>query len=808
MRRHVPPSAAAALLAVVFAVQVAVHLVIVLSRTLHQPTLTEVLAEVRPGSPLLVRARLAAVEDRGPDGWKLGLPDGWIAGDTPAEWRPPRTEDLLVYLDGRSVHVYPGDPRRGDESHAYYRSPRTRSLHLRCAEGRTCRDVVVVHATPAFDARMAAARLRRLPLFAVCGVLAVLGASFVAGWRVWRGDRPPSFWAAAALGSALAFGVLRLWTLDAFGAALALQVLALGWPAFAAVAAPAGPPVRRLLALADGDGTGAAAWASRAAVGAVVLTVVALPYVLTAGSWYPAARDDSLVYLFAASRFLASGSLWDGVADPRSWTYSAYPLVVAAAARAMGVHPMEVYPALGRWGAVLLPAAMAAFAYVFTRRFRVALLAAWIAGLWGGLAAYLWFGQEALPSLVQGVGWPVLGEDYHEPRFLGEYTGPHSELASYMSRTPLYPRDLGLALLWPGIALLYVGTWGALAVAALCAGAAAAVYPYYAAPAAFAFALSALLTARRLHREGRRAAAWLLVGSPVAALALFGVLLDPIVRAYKHPAGLVAYLFVSWDAPVAARHAPLVFSPVRLLSGHVFMLLAIALARRAARDVVGQDPRRRLLAGASAVASVGLGILSLASDRLHAVLGPYAWIVPWRVLLEPLVVVAAAASLEALHRTGRLRTPAAVLLLLAGALSPLHWTLNAHLYLVEQARSGRDRGQNASLYRDHARWGSQVLGTVVLREPVAWEQGPPLYARAALGALATGDNPEHPLYDPRLAGAFRAGGEAALVERMRRGEIGDVGALADGPFARYALATGACTSLGRFGPHVLLRLRR
>jgi len=793
---------ALAVLASAFAVQLSGHVLHQLGRMLREPGLAEIRA-LQPSLP----GRVIDAPLQG-DG-KVVLPAAWMGG-TADRPRPPSS--LLLFVDGRPAHHYRGDPGGAAKApYGYSRGPRSWPLFVRCPEDRPCATATLVRADARFAAAVALSRLRRSPLhlFALLAGLALYAAA--AAWAT-RGWSPVQ----AAWGTAAALMALGLWlSLGLQATAWALPVLAAESLAFAAPLAARGAGaaqagVRAAWAVASSDRRDARAFLARAGFIAATSFAVAAPYIWTGLSWYPADRDDSFLYLRGASRLLADGSLARGAADPSAWVYSLYPLALAALSRLFGVHPMVAYKWLGYAGAALLPAAMGVFAYAVSRRLRIALLACWIAGLWGGLAGYVWLAREAVPALLEGRAPPLLNDDYFEPRFLGEYAGPHSEITSYVCRPPLYPREAALLLFWPALGLAYAGLprprAGRLFVFAALTTACTAVYPYYGIPGLLALLALSVLAVRGGPGERPRAR-W-----PVAAIALFAVvavvgLADLMVRLHKSPGGLAAYLAELWRTP-AQDFVPspsLRFTLARVLGGHFFMALAVAAAWAL------ESGRRRLPAWPGFVLFLPSLFLAVAAGVLARFaffgrfLDPYGWIVPWRTLVEPVIVLGAAIGMAAVaDRLGRERRRyLAVPLLLVPALSPLHWTVNADRYLREASARPYGRGRNQELYEEYARLGTALLGRLRLHEPVLVEApyvGP---LEAALGVRAFGAVAQ---YEPLIVYSEYPEMQRLLDRKRAAGEIGDLAAVQGGAFERRLLARSESNAaVSRIGPYTILR---
>jgi hypothetical protein len=727
---------------------------------------------------------------------------------------PPRA--LLVFVDGRPVSfdefhaIEPGEP------YGYYRGERTRGVIVRCPPPHSCREVAFVLDSASLRAELLARRLRAHPFWAADLALALALAAVL----VFLGLRPPRGYGLPALAIVLLGLVWMAGRLHATPLALpvlVLEVVALGAPALVSVQHSLGARAERLWRDAATQRGPRGALIRAVALG-VTCVAVAVPHVVSGRSWYPASLDDSMLYLYGASRLLASGSLLHGLADGSRWVYSAYPALVAATARLGGVHPMIAYRWLGYLGAALMPAALAVFAYAITRRFRAAVLAAIVGGLWGGLAGYLWFAQEGLPRLLEGTRSLVIPEDYFEPRFLGEYRGPHSELVSYLCRVPWYPREAGLVLFWPALAILYTGLprpgLRRLLAFSVLVVLSAAVYPYYGIPGAMVFALvgaGEAGKAARQRRFGRMAA--IVVAGAAFGTVLFAIA-DRLTRAHRFPAGVLAYAGELWSNPTATlfSHPSLEFRITELLGSHFFMiacgLAALALARRHGDGGWAAHPLLRAVREWPGLPlfSTGLGLtlaagaLTALVPRTRALLGPYAWIVPWRTLVTPVLVTATAVALSlVLDELGRRRRLVlAALVLAVPMLSPLHWAFNADAYLTALAGQPVGRGRNCALYENYARYGAEILGRVVVREPFLTPPDPARYARAAFGVDSA--LPDRP-YDALVEGEP----PEVLLRLIAEGVVADVAVQPGTRFARAALEAGACRQVGAYGEFVILR---
>jgi hypothetical protein len=793
-------------LGLLFALQLATHVLRQLDRTLRGPRADEVRA-LQPSVPdgiLALDLTTAARTAGGSPELKVPLPASWISG--PAD-RPRPPASLLVFVDGRPVHHVLGDPGlESGEPQAFYNAPRTRSLIIRCPGTEACREAIVARKTPLFTLALARSRLGRFPghvVLFLTGLGLWIAVARQAAQR-WLATRPLFILGATAVALAAWLACERY--APAWSAPLLiLETLALGAAALSGLGHDAHVAARRIWADAASLDTGLRNRLARVLVVGLACGLVALPYVLTGLSWYPGDLDDSLTYLYGASRMLSSGSLVRGILDPSSWTYSIYPLGLAVVSWATNLHPMVAYRWLGYAGAALLPAAMGVFVYTVRRDLRTCLLACGVAGLWGGLAGYLWLASVGLPSLLRLQAPPLIWDDYFEPRFLGEYTGPHSELTSYLCRVPFYPREAGLVLFWPALGLIYAGLprphLRRIALFALLTMFCAAIYPYYGISGLIVLTVLTALEFRPGSPGGTRR--WVLAGILLTAgLGVLGIAFV-VVPLYKWPGGLVDYVAIVWrSAPASFPDRPSIeFSVRRILGGHFFMLLTLWLAVQfGARERLRDWPGHPLFLTGLGL-SVLAGVLSVWTATGRVTLYPYGWIVPWRSLVEPVLVLGTAVALTRIldHLRGRRAYAAAAVLLLVPCLSPLHWTVNADLFLRRAALLPYGRGVNRQRYEEYAHRGAQLLGKVRLREPVLVQSPLTHFVAAALGvrtiaAASHGAELFLPAYQGRL------------LEAMARGDVGDVAALRQDEFARRLVATGSVVPVTTIGPYTVLRL--
>ena len=414
---------------------------------------------------------------------------------------------------------------------------------------------------------------------------------------------------------------------------------------------------------------------------------------------------------------------------PENWRYSAYPLVLATVSRVLGLHPMDAYPWTSVLGALVLVSASGAFAWIATGRFSTALLATWISGTWGGLGFWAWLFERG-PSLVTSGTLRLLDTDYHEPRFFGEFTGPYSELTSYLASAPFYPREAALLPFWLGLALLYRGLQPerrAPSLIAVCALflVSTALYPYYGLTAPIALGIVAIAlgsgdeTMRQRRRWTVRAGALVLAGAVILG--------DLASRAYR---GVSAWEWLTRfivAAPVAVEvnkaMPSMDFVGARILSGQFFLGVAAVGALvfgLRPKDSLSVPQRRAVLV--TLMVCVAHGLLNHSSDYLNMLLLNFRWFVSWRALLSPVAAVIAALFIEHLVAQARTRSLATLAALtLVPTLSTLLWSYSVTDYLSRTREQSDGRGLMASLWSEYREHGRSWLGRVVIPEPLAIE---------------------------------------------------------------------------------------
>lgn len=807
-----PAAWACFLLSGAFLVQLGTYTIQEIHRTFKTPSLAEL--EEALGARLLARkinADLGFGLRRGDvkgEVRRVRLPDSWQEGSSAG--RPPAK--LFVFVDGRPASFFPFDPEASGPQvpYAYYLRGRARQVHIVCGEDLPCLKATLVRHDTLAAAALSGRRLLRAPsalasLLLATGLFAFAVLLSARSWSpVWRilaltaASALTAFWLLLGLHASPSAPVLLVLQATAAGAK--------GWLSLGKAVCTATLSWFRLASYPGGRGARVARFALLCAVS----VGVALPYVALAQRFYPGESDDSLRYLYAAARLLSGGSLTRALFDPSAWVYSSvYPVGIAALSRVTDAHPMEVYRWLGFAGAALLPLSLGLFVWFVTGRLGAALLACPIAAFWGGLAGYLWLSAEAIPFRLEHGRWPLIETDYYEARFLGEFAGPHADVAAYLCSVPFYARELGLVVLWPGLGVVFgvarPGV-GRIAAFAACALLATAVYPYYAPAGLLALAVIAVREALgRRDKAGWAISAAYLLLSFAAAFAVN----DLLIRAYQK-VSLFEYLSRALRGSLVSATPALDFRPERLLGGHFFGIAAIVAAWRLGARIEGRPlppwgrwPGRALLfTGLAATLLAGAASSLLPRDNSSVTL--FRWIVPWRTLVLPVLVSSVALAVEwsavRWWSTGRRRL--ILPLMMVPCLSPAVWHVNAWVLLDAPWR----QGSGSHLYETFAGHGSSVLGRVRLRGPLLIE-GPAAaadYAQAAFGVAAFAAQPagrpasgSHPL--------FSSGQEGELFSKISRGEIGDVVAERGGEFAVRMERSRRLSRIAAFGPYVALR---
>ncbi len=553
---------------------------------------------------------------------------------------------------------------------------------------------------------------------------------------------------------------------------------------------------------------------------ALAVLIAGLPHALAGLTWYPADTDDTLHYLYQASRLMSTDAFLASPSGPAGSSYgSAYFILMAILSRVTGLHPMYLYKISGLVGAFLIPACAGFFVLLATGRWRISCIGVLIAGLWGGLAGYHWFATAVVTTPAGNRPELLMTTDYYEPRHCGEYRGINSPLSSYLSDVPFYPKEVGFCLFWLGLGALYCRR--SSVKRGLCGGAlillSILIYPYYLVPAFIVGTALVIQTALRLRS---RPTHLILLAVSVVAILTFATI--GAFRAYR-----IYYGMSLLDAASTYRTGPAIlpeqfrFRPQTILSEYSFFILVVLAGtvvrrRRSTRRDLGDEESGQPAVFAACVA-VCIGVttlLSVVSYPYRALTGYYGFLAPWRAVATPLILLAAARGCESLlDAAGRSwKRPALGALLLLPAFSPIHWTINAAIF-QEQAIvvPWNFRSNGHELYDEFAAYGATLLGTLRVRERVVITGCPVAvggYAQAAFGIkciplrthkIKEGANP----YD-RL---FARDARDELKRQWASGKIGDVLTLRSGELARDALGDGTCDAVASFGPYVILTPR-
>ncbi len=722
---------------------------------------------------------------------RFAYPEKWLEGSGA---RPP----LVLLVNGRPAAWLAEEPRFEDLSterpYGYMRLPGGQSIFVVCPMPG-CATVTFVQDEFATRwvqwSRQQPEMLSALALFGLCLLLVAFSLAFELASRL----STPSF---------LAFtGFMLVLAVLAPSAPLAL----LYPPAFLTGVA-AWPMLRRqasgFLGLARRGIAGEASPAGRAFRGSAFLVcafLAAIPGIYTTIDWYPSEYDDSSFYTFAASRFLRTPDLWSAAFDPSNWKYSAYPLILAVFSKALSIHPMDGYVLISFLGPVALSASAGAFAWIAAGRFSTGLLAVLISGLWGGLGGYAWLGRQA-SELAAGRAVRLIDNDYYEPAFFGEFTGPYSEIAAYLQAAPFYPREAGLVPFWIGLGLLYrrlkseqarptfIPIFALFIVAT-------AIYPYYGIAAPLALLVAALAegggdASGRANRRRTLAA--------LAVLSLLcGVLGDIAARWYRGESALAYLTYFFFEAPLSLDKSipSLDFLLPRILSGEFFFALAFALAflmNVRPRGALNQLQLRAALV--TLLICIAHGFLNQAGPRLHLILQNFRWFVSWRSLLTPVMILAAALLLErAWERASRPTRPLVVVLAILPMLSPALWALSSKSFLDQVSGGFNWRGFMAPLWASYREHGRERLGRVNIPEPMIIEGatiGEGTMAMAAFGIRV--------LEFPSQRALFENHG-ALLLERLGTPLVASAAVRRDGSVRARIDQSRCCTRLTWFGDY-------
>jgi hypothetical protein len=722
---------------------------------------------------------------------RLAYPREWL--DEKGQSKAP----LAVFIDGRRaawLHEEPYFEYLGaTRIYAYLREAASQSLFVVCPENERCSRVDLIRD----DAGARIALAWKFPKVVVPVIGRILLELVLAALLIGFALRHLS---GIALGVLL---VTESWLLAGAGPDHdgARTLWALGLVLCALVLAPALALMKRALnwSVRVMNEPAGVASIQKGALLALVAVISAWPGWRTALGWYPGGNHDSQFYLFAASRFLRTGQLVDTIVEPDSWRYSTYPLMIAMFSKVSGLHPMDAYTWAAMLGAVAMTLTCGAVAWVATGRVTTGLLATWISGTWGGLAGWACLLWSASSFFVNGLV-PALNDDYYEPRLFGEFTGPYSELTTYLTSAPFYPREAGLIPFWLGLALLYrrlrpgvrppslVHVWALFLISA-------AMYPYYGLAAVLAFVVAAFGEghgdAEMRRQRNRTILASFAIFLPVLVIA------DVASRAYR---GFSAWAWLAhfFDAAPIALSADnlkpsLDFLLPRMLSGEFFMAIAfvgaLGLGLRP-RDSLSAPQRRAI------VASLGIclahGLLSQASRYFHLLSFNFRWFVSWRALLTPVLAMVAALFIERILTGSTSGRPAKLAALaLVPALSGFLWSFGVTDYMAREQEAGSGRGVMAGLWSDYSSYGSSILGRFMIPEPMLIEtklQDERAVATAAFGIEVLD------LKDVGGSEAVSPTNAPGLPEKVRSAAL-----RREGPLAARVLLSGCCQPLTSYG---------
>jgi hypothetical protein len=723
---------------------------------------------------------------------RLTYPREWLDGQGQS------SAPLAVFIDGRRAAWLQEEPYfehlGPSRIYAYLREPASQSLFVVCREDVQCARVDLIRDD--------------------------MGARVALAWKS-RGDVIPTL-TRIALELVLAALLIRFVSVRLSGLSLAILILAEGGLALGADPDQEGARAMRALALIlialvfspalAGlkqflqwcqhvlEQPAGVARLQKGTLFTLVAVLSAWPGLRTVSGWYPGGNHDSQFYLFAASRFLRTGDLVDAIFSPDSWRYSAYPLILALFSRVLGMHPMDAYTWASVLGAVSMTLACGSVAWIATGRVTTGLLATWIAGTWGGLAGWAFLLGSGQTLFENGLV-AALNDDYYEPRFFGEFAGPYSELTTYLTSAPFYPREAGLIPFWLGLALLYrrlrpwpgsrslITVWALFLISA-------AMYPYYGLAAVLAFGVAAIGEgagdADMRRQRNRTFMASLAMVVPVLVIA------DLTSRAYRGWS-VWAWLLHFFDAAPIALSADnekpsLDFLLPRILSGEFFLGIsffgALALGLRP-KDSLSAPQQRAVMA--SLWICLAHGLLSQASRYFHLLSFNFRWFVSWRAVLTPVLAMVAALFVERLvagSTSGRARL---IVMSLIPALSGFMWSLGVTDYLARERASGRGRGLMAGLWSEYKAHGSAVLGKVIIPEPMLIENSlteERAVASAAFGVVVTDVND--------------LGGSEAVSNAAQSGLPPNLGSAAlrrQAPLAARLLSSGCCERLASYGAY-------
>lgn len=723
--------------------------------------------------------------------FRFAYPADWLTRN--GESAPP----LAVFIDGRRAVWLPEEPlfeQLGTERiYAYLREAKSQSFFVVCPQGVGCARVDIVRDDA--GARLALAWIFRDVAAPVLARLALLLALLV--FLTWLLLKRLSGWLLAGLIAVLVWMVFVRGTGRAGSPEMPILVAGaalLVTPLLAAVQRRVGDARRWIMGGQHGRVS-----ITQVAVFLLISVVSAWPGLRTVPGWFPGDRDDTHVYVSAASRFLQTDDLTGSAFQAANWRYSAYPLLLAAFSKAVGLHPMDAFALVSALGAIALVAAAGALAWIATGRLTTALLATWISGTWGGLGAWVW-AIETAPSLLAGDPIRFFVDDYHEPRFLGEFTGPYSELTTYMTAAPFYPREAGLIPFWLGLGLLYRRLQPELRPPPLLAIGglfliSTAVYPPYGLAAPLALGVAAI--AERSGDEALRRRRRRTISAAALVALVAGVIGDLAVRAYR---GRSAWEWVSMflaSAPQAvavANHMPsLDFLAGRMFGGEFFLALAFAGALGLGFRPRGSfsEPQRRA-ALVTLLLCVAHGIASQWNAFLQLVFFNFRWFVSWRALLTPITALVAALFIERMIAGAKSRHVALLAALaVIPAFSGFLWSYNVTDYLTREREGGGERQLMARLWSEYHVYGRSLLGHVVIPEPLAIEGAKLAERSAASAAFGIEVREAENLFNDDGVGLPAALGTPQSVNSvaLRRGW----------PVSARLVASGCCTQIASYG---------
>ncbi len=697
------------------------------------------------------------------DARRFGLPPGWLS--------LPLTQESLTgvyfYLDRVRVAPILGTSDFSEGTPVAFDRPG--STDFLVYSKRPFAEISAFRRTAGFEIGVTAVRMRSVPLGFLLGLIC---AVLILSWSLGKGTLPRSLYgllAAVGLASVSLFasGALRL---PAFELALGAQVGAYILPFLLRC-------LRGLRAfwLAPTEPTPVGG----AAILYVAALVVTIPHAILAAFWRPmGAEEDSLFYLFSAARFLRHPSAVPDLIDPGTWTYTGFSLVMALP-WTLGVHPMTAYRIMAVLGPSLLIWSVAVPIAVVSRSVKTGVIGCALAALWGGLEGPLWLLAGLKGWLTSGQHMTLPANEYHDPGFLGEYVGPHSELVSYIALPPLYPREAALIPFWLGLALLSRAKrarefWGAGALFLL----STFFYPHYAAPGVIALIVGLFRLPAK--RRGSTLVALLLLGLGLAVVAnglvtaAMGTSLPRnLMNRILWPRNPIAQPSVEFALPRAMS----VLAPLAILGA-----LAI---RRLRRPDSGESFLRQGLTELTKptfLAGLAWSLFAAAVWTFRRGTVPdYTWLVTWRAIVAPTLLASSALMARGLA-AGRSRIRVTLLLLLP-ALSPAVFIAGILEWRSHDPRLEKSRER----YERFRALGDSWLGGAAIKEPILLEGSPGDgdYLQAALGVWVWNTEKYFARTvtgGPAAADALLApDSDATLRASLDKGRIGEVWVRSDSP---------------------------